>query len=166
MADLSKLVRYKAWANELVYADVARLPEAALTQSDPIIFGNLLRTLHHTYAMDFVWRAHLLGEPHGLTSRNPDYCPTFPEVREAQRVMDAWFIDYADSLGDHTRNETISFTFIGGGSGTMTREDIVLHVVNHGTYHRGHVAGMMHRHGVKAPTTDYPVFLKSAAIGS
>ena len=39
--------------------------------------------------------------------------------------------------------------------------DILLHVVNHGTYHRGHVASMMHTHGVMAPTTDFPVFLKS-----
>ncbi|HEX4480816.1 MAG TPA: DinB family protein [Rudaea sp.] len=164
MADLGKLVRYKAWANERIYTDVAKLPEAALTQPDPIIFGNLLRTLHHTYAMDHVWRSHLLGESHGLTSRNPDYCPTFPEVRDAQRAMDRWFIEYADGLTPDTRNESVSFTFIGGKPSTMSREDIVLHVVNHGTYHRGHVAGMMHKHGVMAPTTDYPVFLKSAAI--
>jgi uncharacterized damage-inducible protein DinB len=164
MADLGKLVRYKAWANELLYANVAKLPEAALTQPDPIIFGNLLRTLHHTYAMDYVWRSHLLGEAHGLTSRNPDFCPAFPEVRDAQRAMDAWFVDYADALGDAARKETVQFNFIGGGPGAMTREDILLHVVNHGTYHRGHVAGMMHKHGVMAPTTDYPVFLKSGTV--
>ena len=163
-ADLGKLVRYKAWANELLYDGVAKLPEAALTQPDPIIFGNLLRTLHHTYAMDFVWRAHLIGEPHGLTSRNPDFCPTFPEIRDAQRAMDAWFVEYADHLADDARAETVAFQFIGGGPGAMTREDIILHVVNHGTYHRGHVAGMMHRQGTNAPTTDYPVFLKSGAV--
>ena len=160
-ADLSKLVRYKAWANELLYDSVVKLPEDALTQPDPIIFGNLLRTLHHTYAMDYVWRAHLLGESHGLTSRNPDYSPSFAQVRDAQRAMDVWFIDYADRLSTDARNEAVTFQFIGGGPGTMTREDIILHVVNHGTYHRGHVAGMMHRHGTNAPTTDYPVFLKS-----
>src|ERR1700754_497911 len=98
MGVLGKLARYKAWANELLYADVARLPADALTQPDPIIFGNLLRTLHHTYAMDYVWRAHLIGEPHGLTSRNPDHFPSFPEVRDAQRAMDQWFIDYVNGL--------------------------------------------------------------------
>jgi uncharacterized damage-inducible protein DinB len=164
MADLRKLVRYKAWANELLYAGLAQLPEAALTQPDPIIFGNLLRTLHHTYAMDYVWRSHLLGQPHGLTSRNPDFCPPFTEVRDAQRAIDAWFVDYADGLADDVRNETVTFQFIGGGPGEMTREDILLHVVNHGTYHRGHVAGMMHRQGTQAPTTDYPVFLKSRPV--
>jgi uncharacterized damage-inducible protein DinB len=164
MTDLGKLVRYKAWANERLYDGVAKLPEAALTQPDPIIFGNLLRTLHHTYAMDHVWRAHLIGEPHGLASRNPDYCPAFVEVRDAQRTIDAWFIEYAEGLSSDARNETVHFRFIGGEPSAMTREDIILHVVNHGTYHRGHVAGMMHRQGMNAPTTDYPVFLKSGVV--
>ena len=41
----------------------------------------------------------------------------------------------------------------------MSRADIVLHVVNHGTYHRGHIAQMM-RAFEPPPITDYPVFLK------
>ena len=42
----------------------------------------------------------------------------------------------------------------------MTRRDILLHVANHGTYHRGNVASMMYQAGVAPPTTDLPVFLK------
>jgi uncharacterized damage-inducible protein DinB len=42
----------------------------------------------------------------------------------------------------------------------MTRRDILLHVANHGTYHRGNVAAMMYQAGVAPPTTDLPVFLK------
>ena len=58
---LSTLMRYKAWANELTFAAAAKLPEAELTAPRKIIFGNLLRTLNHVYAMDEVWRAHLEG---------------------------------------------------------------------------------------------------------
>ena len=58
-------------------------------------------------------------------------------------------------------DEPVHFTFIGGDPSSMSRGDILMHVVNHGTYHRGHVASMMHKYGVMAPTTDFPVFLKS-----
>ena len=44
----------------------------------------------------------------------------------------------------------------------MIRADIVLHTVNHGTYHRGHVTQMM-RAWQAPPITDYPVFLKILA---
>jgi uncharacterized damage-inducible protein DinB len=38
-----------------------------------------------------------------------------------------------------------------------------LHVVNHTTYHRGHIAAMMYQMPARPPTTDLPVFLRNAA---
>jgi uncharacterized damage-inducible protein DinB len=156
---LKTLMRYKAWANELVFAAAAKLPEAELTAPRKIVFGSLIRTLNHVYAMDEVWRAHLEGRPHGHTTRNPDACPPLPDLRDAQQAIDAWFVRYADSLS--REGEIVEFRFIGGGPGAMTRRDILLHVANHGTYHRGNVAAMMYQAGVAPPTTDLPVFLKS-----
>jgi uncharacterized damage-inducible protein DinB len=154
-------MRYKAWANGLVFAAAAKLPEAELTAPRKIIFGNMLRTLNHVHAMDEVWRAHLEGRPHGHTTRNPEACPSFAELREAQKGMDAWWVDYADSLPEAKQDEVVNFRFIGGGPGSMTRRDILLHVANHGTYHRGNVASMMYQAGAAPPTTDLPVFLKN-----
>jgi uncharacterized damage-inducible protein DinB len=155
---LQTLMHYKAWANELVFDAAAKLPEAELRAPRKIVFGSMLRTLNHVYAMDDVWRAHLLGRPHGYTTRNPEACPPLPELRDAQKAMDAWFVGYADSLS--REDETVEFRFIGGGSGAMKRREILLHVANHGTYHRGNVAAMMYQAGVAPPTTDLPVFLK------
>jgi uncharacterized damage-inducible protein DinB len=156
-------MRYKAWANELVFAAVAKLPAAEITAPRKIIFGSLLRTLNHVYAMDEVWRAHLEGRPHGYSTRNPEVCPPLVQLREAQRTMDAWWVDYANALPEAKQEEGVSFRFIGGGPGTMTRRDIVLHVANHGTYHRGNVASMMYQAGTPPPTTDLPVFFKRPA---
>jgi uncharacterized damage-inducible protein DinB len=158
---LRTLMRYKAWANELVFAAAAKLPADELTAPRKIVFGNLLRTLNHVYAMDDVWRAHLEGRPHGYTTRNPEACPSLAGLRDAQHAMDAWFVSYADSLSDAQGEEVVNFRFIGGGPGSMTRRDILLHVANHGTYHRGNVASMMYQAGTQPPTTDLPVFLKS-----
>ena len=109
---LKSLMRYKAWANELVFAAVAKLPEAELTAPRRIVFGSMLRTLNHVYAMDEVWRAHLEARPHGYTTRNPEACPPLPELREAQKAIDAWFVQYADLLSGE--DETVDFRFIGG----------------------------------------------------
>ena len=160
MDTLRTLMRYKAWANELVFAAAAKLPEAELTAPRKIVFGNLLRTLNHVHAMDEVWRAHLEGRPHGYSTRNPEACPPLAELGEAQKAMDAWWVGYADALPEAKQDEIVSFRFIGGGPGSMTRRDILLHVANHGTYHRGNVASMMYQAGVAPPTTDLPVFLK------
>ena len=166
MGYLQTLMRYKAWANELVFASAAKLPEAELTAPRKIVFGNLVRTLNHVYAMDEVWRAHLEGRPHGHATRNPEACPPFAELREAQKAMDAWWVGYAEALPGASEDEVVNFRFIGGGPGAMTRRDILLHVANHGTYHRGNVASMMYQAGMAPPTTDLPVFLKRPLPGS
>ena len=159
------LTRYKAWADDLFLSTVSALPASELTAPRPILFGSLIRTLHHAYAMDYVWQSHLLGKPHGLASRNPDYCPEMAELARAQREIDQWYVDYADAIEEQGLDEIVAFEFIGGGQGAMTRRDILLHVVNHTTYHRGHAADMLYHLGVFPPTTDLPVFLKAQPTG-
>ncbi|GLQ46628.1 DNA damage-inducible protein DinB [Dyella lipolytica] len=157
---LQLLTRYRAWADRLLYQSLAALPDSALIREQPIVFGSILRTLHHVYAMDQVWKAHLEGVPHGFTSRNPVDCPAFDVLRAAQADIDAWYIRLAETLDEDACDETIRFTFIGGGEGAMRRGEILLHVVNHATYHRGHIAMMMYGLSVHPPTTDLPVFLR------
>ncbi|GLQ90170.1 DNA damage-inducible protein DinB [Dyella flagellata] len=158
-------MRYRAWADRLLFQSLAKLPEASLSAAQPIVFGNLLRTLNHTYCMDQVWKAHLQGVPHGFTTRNPEDCPVFEVLRSAQADIDDWYVRHAEMLDERACGEAIRFTYIGGGEGEMRRGDILLHVVNHATYHRGHVAMMMYGLSVPPPTTDLPVFLRDADSG-
>ena len=165
MNSVQTLARYKAWADEVFLSVVATLPEAELVAPRPITFGSLIRTLNHSYSMDRVWQSHLLGTPHGLTTRNPVDHPPIQDLVAAQRRIDAWYVDYADALLQAQLDEVVEFEFIGGGAGSMSRGDILLHVVNHTTYHRGHVADMLYHLGVFPPTTDLPVFLRASAGG-
>ena len=162
MKTLRMLMRYKAWADRLLFQSLARLSAEQLAQPQPIVFGSLLRTLNHVHAMDEVWRAHLTGRPHGFTTRNPQNCPGFAELQVAQADMDAWYVGYADDLEEALCDQEVRFEFIGGNPGVMSRRDILLHVVNHDTYHRGHVADMMYALNAHPPTTDLPVFLRHA----
>ena len=161
MHDLPMLTRYKAWANETFLATVRALPEAELVAPQPISFGSLLRTLHHAQAMDEVWRAHLLGEAHAYATRKPEHCPGIDALTERQRALDRWYVEYADALTEADADGIVAFEFIGGGQGTLSRREILLHVVNHATYHRGHAADMLFRIGVVPSATDLPVFLRA-----
>jgi uncharacterized damage-inducible protein DinB len=160
LRQLQMLTRYRAWADRLLYQSLAAMPADALIREQPIVFGSILRTLNHAHCMDLVWKAHLEGVPHGLTTRNPEECPAFEELRMAQAATNDWYIRLAETLDAQAFDETIHFTFIGGGQGAMRRGDILLHVVNHATYHRGHVAMMMYGMSTPPPTTDLPVFLR------
>ena len=164
LRNIRLLTRYSAWANSLLYLALGELPEVELINPRQIVFGNLIRTLNHVYTIDLVWQAHLEGRAHGFTTRTPDVTTSFSDLRMAQAALDAWYIRYAEEMSDRLGEEVVDFTFIGGGDGSMTRGDILLHVVNHTTYHRGHIAAMMYQIPVRPPTTDLPVFLRNAAL--
>jgi uncharacterized damage-inducible protein DinB len=159
---LRKLLRYRAWADGLTYDAVATLPEGAATASRATVFGNMLRTLSHTYVVDDIFQAHLQGRTHGYTSRNTPEPLSLAELWQRQRSMNDWYLNYAQALSAEQAAEVLTFQFIGGGEGRMSREEMILHVVNHATYHRGFVADMFYQVPAKPPATDLPVFLRDA----
>jgi uncharacterized damage-inducible protein DinB len=154
------LTRYNAWANEKTFDAVARLPEGEATKPRRSLFRDILHMLNHIYVIDLVFQAHLQGIEHHFTERNTPSYPPLDELWNAQRQADKWYIDWSDALTDVTLAETIHFTFVGGGVGAMTRGEIVLHTVNHTTYHHGYVADMFYQIPAQPPTTDLPVFLR------
>jgi uncharacterized damage-inducible protein DinB len=74
--------------------------------------------------------------------------------------MDQWYVDQVDGWSEEDLRQEIKFEFVGGGAGVMTREEIVLHIVNHGTYHRGFVGDLMYQVPFVPPANDLTVFLR------
>jgi len=160
MSDLHTLTRYKAWASERIFSAVASLPEGEATKKRRTRFGNIVHTLNHVYVIDCVFQAHLQGRPHGFEARNTPTHPPLAQLAQAVDALDRWYIDYVHTLSAAALAERVRFQFIGGGEGAMSCEAMVMHVVNHATYHRGMVAEMMYDAGAKPPVTDLPVFLR------
>ena len=44
----------------------------------------------------------------------------------------------------------------------MTRGDILTHVCNHKTFHRGHIGDMFYQSGYRPPSIDLPVYIRDA----
>lgn len=162
LASIRMLVRYKAWANGITFPTVMALPDGEALRPRPTRFGNMVHTLNHAYVVDDIFRAHLEGRRHGYTARNTDHTPPLAELWEAVQAMDRWYMDFADGLSARELGEVVRFEFVGGGQGAMMREDILLHVVNHGTYHRGFVGDMLYQVPASSPANDLPVFLRDA----
>jgi uncharacterized damage-inducible protein DinB len=120
----------------------------------------MVHTLNHLYVIDLIWQAHLEGRDHGFTARNTPQHPPLAELSRAQQAIDKWYIDWSDAQSDAALDEHVSFTLIGGNRGVMTRGEILLHVVNHTTYHRGFVADLFYQVPARPPTTDLPVYLR------
>jgi uncharacterized damage-inducible protein DinB len=159
--DLARmLARYKAWANEITFTSVFALPEGEATKPRPTLFKTMVHTLNHIYIVDRIFQAHLEGREHGYVARSTPTAPPLHELHQAQAQLDRWFIDRYDALAERELDEIVAFQFVGGGPGAMTRGEILLHLVNHGTYHRGFVSDMMNQVKVNPPPSDLTVYLR------
>lgn len=155
------LTRYNAWANTLIFAAVNELPAGEIYKERDTIFKNMVNTLNHNYVIDLIWQAHLEGREHHFTARNTEDCPPLDKLWQAQQAIDNWYIAWSDRLSSDALHEIIHFILIGGSKGAMTREEILIHLINHTTYHRGFVADMFYQVPAKPPATDLPVFLQN-----
>lgn len=154
------MVRYKAWASALAFGTLSALPLLEITRRRETHFGSIASTLRHIYVVDDIFRAHLQGRPHGYRTRNTEEIPDLDEQQHNSEEMGAWYIEYTASLDSQALHELVSFEFVGGGAGSMTRLEILLHIVNHGTYHHGFVSDMMYQIPAQPPANDLPVFLR------
>ena len=158
--NIKVLTRYTQWANKLLYAALQQVPVELLYEARPGRPRGLVGTLGHAYVVDLIWRAHLKGTLHGFKSRNLDEPMSLEALAAAQSRADEWYVSYADAQTCSTLDEIVNFKFVDGGAGALSRGDILLHIVNHKTYHRGYIADMLYESGSHPPTIDLPVFLR------
>jgi uncharacterized damage-inducible protein DinB len=155
------MARYRMWADRLTFDAVAALPTGESTKQRPTLFKTMIGTLNHNYLIDLIWKAHLEGRDHGFQARNIVLHEALPDLCQAQQAINQWYIDWSDRQTAQSLGEVVQFLFIGGERSAMSRGDMLLHVVNHATYHRGWVAEMFFQVPARNPATDLPVYLRS-----
>jgi uncharacterized damage-inducible protein DinB len=152
---LQSLFAQKSWANNDLFNALAEIPR----QEHADAIHTATRTLNHIYVVDRIFRAHLLGEAHGYEATNTDATPELGELQFAVAQTDAWFESYAASVTEAQLYEAISFRFTDGDAGTMSREEMLFHVLTHGAYHRGNVGQVMKSISIAPPRDLYTKFL-------
>ena len=153
------LATYSDWADQVLFKAMEKLPEGAVYQTRQTLFGTMIGTLNHNYQVDLIWRAHLLGEEHGFSSRRDLLHPDFGALVKEQSKINQWYIGWARSQDAESLSERLKFKFVSGKAAEMTRGGMFLHIVNHKTYHRGWVSEMFFDSGGRPPQTDLSVFL-------
>ncbi len=159
---LNTLTRYNAWANEELLAAVRALPEGEATRERPGLFKTIVNTLNHPLVTDRMWWAHLHGEAHGHEALNEVIHADLEDLAAARAEMDTRIVAYAGGLSAAQLDQAVSFTLLSGAGGKMSRMMILIHMVNHNTYHRGFVVETFCQIPAPLPLIDLPVYLRGA----
>lgn len=155
-------MNYKIWADEITYQSVLKLPEIEINKQRETNFKSIAHTLNHIYVVEDIFKAHLTNGVHHYTERNTIEVPTIGDLWQSVQVMNDWYLKLIEETPADKLSNIIEFEFVGGGQGKMSGEEIILHIVNHATYHRGFISDMMYQIPSRMPANDLPVFLRDA----
>lgn len=119
---------------------------------------SVVGTLAHVFAADRVWMARIQGQPPAkfITDADRD----LPLLnREWPALLQVWQ-QWAAGLTEENVTRIASYQDIKGNSFTTEWWKIVLHVVNHGTHHRGQVSGFLRAMGQVPPPLDLMAYYR------
>lgn len=153
------LAKYDDWADRVLFKAVAELPEGAVSAPRKTLFGSMIGTFNHNYQVGLIWRAHILSEEHGFSTRRELLHPEFDKLVEAQSELNQWLLEWAKHQDVESLSKKIKFNFVSGRPANMTVGGMFLHIINHKTYHRGWVSEMFFEYGINPPETDLCVYL-------
>jgi uncharacterized damage-inducible protein DinB len=120
------------------------------------IFG----TLAHIYFADLIWYSRTVDP--GVKVHAPADVLTDAELVEGWADVQQRWEQWAASLDDRDLDRVVHYKLLSGAENDTKVSEIILHVVNHATLHRGQVMGMLRQAGVAPPPTDLIFFLRES----
>ncbi len=157
--ELRELVAYSAWATQRALAACARLGAAQFTATSGGSFTCMRDLLVHVFGADRTWLGRLTGHvPPWPDARS--YAEPAALVHDWQHVLAAWR-DFAAGLLDAECERVVAYRNLQGRPFTNSLRQIVQHVVNHATYHRGQITNRLRELDVAPPGTDYVLWCRA-----
>jgi uncharacterized damage-inducible protein DinB len=154
------LIDYNYWARDRILASVEPLPAEQLSRSLGSSFASVLDTLIHVHFAEWIWHQRWLGTS---PAAGPDRSGlvSIAALRDAWHPLEKEIRAFVESLGAPGLARVIEYRTMNGQPGASPYWQMIVHVVNHGSYHRGQIATMLRQLGAKpAQSTDMIVFFR------
>ncbi len=152
---LVKAYNFKRWADDRTLNAVGRIDSDAF--ADSLAFA--CQQLNHIVIVEELFKSRLIGDspPHGSTNTDP--VPPLDDLARRLRSSNDWYLAYVATLEDGDGEQSVSFVFADGRRGAMTIEEILFHILTHGSYHRGSIAHALDLAGVAHPADGYGIYI-------
>ena len=128
---------YNRWANARLYEAALALDDARYRQNVGAFFKSLHGTLNHLLLTDRLWLKRLTGEGDHPNQLNAIIHENRWALSMARADEDDRFVSYVASLDDGAIEGLQEYATTSGKVFQQRRRDILAHLFNHQTHHRG-----------------------------
>ena len=149
--EVRTLYAYNSWANHRVLDACAPLSAAQLTENLRSSFPSVRDTLAHIMLAEWLWLERWQGRSPGFPSAD---FPDLAAIRTRWEKIDGDLRGFVHKLSAADLDRVVEYKNTKGNAFSNPMRQMLQHVVNHGTYHRGQITTMLRQLGATPPTTD------------
>lgn len=160
LSTLSELYGFNAWANERIFDAISGLSDEQMNRAVEMGPGSIQATFWHNFIVERIWHERVNGsrvsevEALGVDA-------SISKMQVESKKLHEIRAEWMSSLTPADMSRMVAFKTRAGDAYTRRLSDILLHVVNHGVYHRSQIVNMIRQCGgpVPKPGADY-IFMK------
>jgi uncharacterized damage-inducible protein DinB len=166
LQDLNTLLDYHYWARDRMFDALESLTPEQATRDMGGSFRSIRDTVTHLYAAEWAWYSRWLGAP--PTALLPaDTFADLAAVRRAWAELETKLRAFVAELGEGGVARVFEYKLLSGQPGASPFWQMLQHVVNHASYHRGQVTTMLRQLGAQPPKSlDMIAFYRTQELGS
>lgn len=156
--DVEFLNEYNRWANARMLDAASELSSEQFTADLKSSHRSVRDTLAHVLAAEWIWLERWNGtSPKALL--NPTEFPTVDSLRTRWAKVEANYQSFIGALNDESLEKVIAYTNTKGEEWRYPLGQMIQHVMNHSSYHRGQVTAMLRQLGAEVVPVDLLVFM-------
>ena len=157
--EMLALYDYNAWADRRVLEAASALSKEEFLKPMGSSFSSIRDTLGHIFGVEWLWLERFQG-------RSPASIPDGEEFTEINILKARWMefeptlLKFVRGLSESDLDRVMEYKTMKFGVYTNPLWQSMLHLVNHGTYHRGQVTTMLRQLGTQPILTDLMHFYR------
>ena len=153
---VSTMARYNAWQNRSLYREADRLEDAQRRENRGAFFGSLHATLAHVLWGDMMWMSRFDGwEKPPLGPAEGERWLDWEGLKAARLAADARIAQWAVRLTPESLAGDLTwYSGITRREQTKPRWQLIAHMFNHQTHHRGQAHALLTGFGLRPDPTD------------
>ncbi len=136
-----KIFNFNVWANRKIIATII-----SQNASDE----KILSIFAHLVSAQFIWLNRIIGLPKSEYLLWGNYSPD--QLKEMVEMASEQWLEFINTT--ETFDRELKYTNYVGDFYESNISDIMIHLVNHGSYHRGQVALLLREKGFEPVNTD------------
>jgi uncharacterized damage-inducible protein DinB len=160
--DIRTLFEYNSWANHRTLDSCSALTTEQFTRDLGSSFKSIRDTLAHACDVEWLWLERFHGRSHSGFPPTTNY-PDLAALRARWQAVEHDVKDFVAALTDADLTRSYDYKTTSGSPQSQPGGQMLQHLANHGSYHRGQIATMLRQLGAKAEGTDMIVFYRERA---